>query len=136
MLRGQNRKICPFLSQSIKNQKLHYISKNQPSKSIRRGDVGFSLFLPQKCCSSSISLPNLARKLNIQKSFLNLYYNFNSLVLFKFKKLGGQPKKPIFGSCEGCNKDEKTKPLKAHMRHLLNARTKFQPFFQVFFTIK
>ena len=51
---GQKRKICPFLNQSIENEKLYNISKNEPCKSIRRGDTRISplfdleivLFLP------------------------------------------------------------------------------------------
>ena len=66
VLRGQKRKICPFLSQSTENQKLYNISKNQPTKSIRGGDMGFSPFLTlKKFCSSPISPPNQARKLKL-----------------------------------------------------------------------
>ena len=42
MLRGRKRKIRPFLTQLIENQKLYNISKNQPPKSIRRGDMEIS----------------------------------------------------------------------------------------------
>ena len=39
VLRGQTPKNFSFLSQSIENPKLYDISKNQPSKLIRRGDI-------------------------------------------------------------------------------------------------
>ena len=42
---GWKTKIYPFFSQSIKNQKLYNISKNQLPKSIRRGDMEFPPFL-------------------------------------------------------------------------------------------
>ena len=52
---GSKTQKLTLLDQSIENQKLYKISKNQPSKSIRRGDMGFLslfdlkkvLFLPQ-----------------------------------------------------------------------------------------
>ena len=41
VLRSQKRKIYPFLSQLMRNQKLYNISKNQPPKSIGRRDGDF-----------------------------------------------------------------------------------------------
>ena len=39
----QNAKFAFFSSQLIENQKLYIVSKNQPAKSIRSGDMGISL---------------------------------------------------------------------------------------------
>ena len=58
VLRGQKCKNCSFFSQSIENQKLYNISKTQPPKSIRRGDMGFSLLDLKKV----LFLPYLSSK--------------------------------------------------------------------------
>ena len=65
VLRGQKRKTFSFLSQLIENQKLYSISKNQPFKSIRKGDMEISTFfdLKKKAFSFPIFSPNCARKL-------------------------------------------------------------------------
>ena len=66
VLKGQKQKIYLFFNQSIKNQKLYNISENKPPKSITRGDMGLPPFLTsKKCCSSTISPPNWARKLKL-----------------------------------------------------------------------
>ena len=55
VLRGQKRKNCSFLSQSIENPQSYNMSKNQPSRSIRMGDMkSSSLFNPENSCSSPI----------------------------------------------------------------------------------
>ena len=63
MLRGQKRKICPFLSQSTENQKLYNISKNQPIKSVRKEDMGFLLLFDLK---KVLFLPYLPSKLSCE----------------------------------------------------------------------
>ena len=54
------RKICPFFSLLIENQKLYNISKNQAPKSIRKGDMKFPLLFDLK---KVLFLPYLPSKL-------------------------------------------------------------------------
>ena len=57
MKRGQDDRNCLFLNQSVKNQKLKNISKNQLPKLISRGDVGIFFFnFTSKKDYTSISL--------------------------------------------------------------------------------
>ena len=61
MLKGLNRKNYSFSSQLIDNLKLYMISKNQPTMSIKRGDMRVPPFLTLKNgCPSIISPPNQA----------------------------------------------------------------------------
>ena len=63
---GSKTQKLPFFNQSIENQKLYNVSKNQPLMSIRRGDIGFLPFLTsKKSCSSIISPSNIARKVKL-----------------------------------------------------------------------
>ena len=57
---SKTQNLSSFFSQSIENQKLYNISKNQPPKSIRKGDIGISsLFDLEKV----LLLPYLSSKL-------------------------------------------------------------------------
>ena len=61
VLKDQKRKICPFFSQLIENQKLYNTSENQPPKSIMRGDMGFH---PHFDLKKVLFLPYLPSKLS------------------------------------------------------------------------
>ena len=54
-LRDQKRKISPFSSQLLENQKLYNVSKNQPLKSIRRGNMRFPIFWTLKSAVPPLS---------------------------------------------------------------------------------
>ena len=91
VLRDQKRKICPFLNQSIKSQKLYNISKNKLPKLIRRGDIGISplfdlekvmflLYLPFKLrCELEITHLHLIEVLDVSFGVLTFQHPFTPL---------------------------------------------------------